>query len=265
MLHLPLLISTLPGDRVVGEECLAVVAPQTLKEESSPSSAPSSEDEARGADLQLNLGSCKRSYKYYSNVLRRWCFLWGKAFLNGLCGPAIAGTPAGILCPPKSIPQTFRHGTDPRSRAVQIDSWKVFWSDNSPAHSKIQEHLFKCSVFSKWNYTPQKRLCPCLVILNRWGLLEGPGQCLLWFASPRGLLWNRRPLLPEIRAIHRFIFTLSWAHMLFKRQKDRKRQRPCPSKYTVSGLKQIYWNQCALYRWFLCAVRPPLKLDSFFL
>lgn len=59
MLHLPLLINTLPGEQVVGEECLAVTGLQTLKEESSPSPTPCSEDEARGTDLPLILGSHK--------------------------------------------------------------------------------------------------------------------------------------------------------------------------------------------------------------
>lgn len=31
MLHLPLLINTLPGDRVLGEECLAVTALHALR------------------------------------------------------------------------------------------------------------------------------------------------------------------------------------------------------------------------------------------
>ena len=108
----------------MGEECLAVAALQTLKEESSPSRAPCSEDEARGADLQLNLGSHKRSNKYCSNILCRWHFLRGKAFLNGLCGPAIAGTPASIASswhplPPRGILQTFHRSTNPRSRAIK--------------------------------------------------------------------------------------------------------------------------------------------------
>lgn len=154
MLHLPLLINTLPGDRTVGEECLAVTALQTPKEKSSPSRAPRSEDEASGTDLQLNLGSHKRSNKYFSNTLCRQPFLCGKAFLNGLCGPAIAGTLTGSAgswhpLPLRCILQTFHRRTDPRSHAVQIHSSKVFESDNLPAYSKIQEHFFKCSVSSK--------------------------------------------------------------------------------------------------------------------
>jgi len=108
MLHLPLLINTLPGDRVVGEECLAVAALQ-IPRESSPTQPPPSEDVARDAGLQLNSGSHKRSNKYWSNKLCRQRFLGRKTFLNGLHSPAIASTLAGSAgswhpLPPKGIP-----------------------------------------------------------------------------------------------------------------------------------------------------------------